>query len=148
MRQKKIVYFNFCTEFETLRFVVCFNRADRKGTDGGGLIAELAVYQEDTLKYDLEKATAAGDTLYLLQGRDENGKRSLRSSRASLLFGSSEEKLFRNVDNEKQLQKMIDEKMSTKEILNTWSVKQHAGENGFDFDTGFLTEYDGYHSKP
>lgn len=43
---------------------------------------------------------------------------------------------------------MIDGKMSTEEILNTWSIKQNAGENGFDFDTGFLTEYDGYHSKP
>lgn len=67
--------FNFCTEFKTLKVVVCFNCANRKVTDGGGLIAELATYQKDALGYDLKKATTAGDTLYVLQGRDENGKR-------------------------------------------------------------------------
>ena len=140
--------FNFCTEFKTLRLVVCFNRANRKVTDGGGLCAELAVYQKDTLGYDLAKANAAGDTLYVLQGRDENGKRTLRSSNKTLLLGQSEETLFKNADNEAQLQKMIDDNMTTKDILNTWSVKQKANENGFVFDTGFLTEYAGYHSHP
>lgn len=138
--------FNFCTEFETLKLVVCFNRADRKVTDGGGLIAETAVYQKDTLGYDLQKANDNGDTLYLLQGRDENGLRSLRNSPQTLKLGEKDEKLFKNEDNYTQLKKMIDDKMSVKEIFEKWSIKQAAGENGFEFDTGFLTEYSGYHS--
>ena len=140
--------FNFCTEFETLKLVVCFNRANRKVTDGGGLAAEVAVYQKDTLGCDLQKANAAGDTLYVLQGRDENGKRTLRNSSKTVLLGDTNETLFRNADNEAQLQKMIDGRMTVADILNTWSVRQAAGENGFDFNTGFLTEYAGYHSHP
>ena len=140
--------FNFCTEFKSLRVVVCFNRANRKVTDGGGLIAELAMYQKDALAYDLKKANTSGDTFYVLQGRDENGRRSLRNSNSSILLDSNKETLFKNVENEKQFQKMIDDKMTTRDILNTWSLKQEAGKNGFDFNTGFLTEYAGYHSHP
>ena len=140
--------FNFCTEFETLRLVVCFNRANRKVTDGGGLIAELAVYQKETLGYDLKKANDAGDTFYVLQGRDENGRRTLRSSNKTILFGSEEETLFKNADNDAQLQKMIDDRMTTEDILDYWSLKSIAGENSFEFDSGFLTEYAGYHSHP
>ena len=138
--------FNFCTEFETLKLVVCFNRANRKVTDGGGLIAEVAMYQKDTLGYDLQKANAEGDTLYVLQGRDENGKRTFRNSNRTLLLGSTDETLFKSAENETQLQRMIDDNMTTTDILNTWSIRQKANENGFDFDTGFLTEYAGYHS--
>ena len=138
--------FNFCTEFETLRLVVCFNRANRKVTDGGGLIAELAIYQKDTLGYDLKKANDSGDTLYVLQGRDENGKRTLRNSNSTILLGSEKETLLKNADNYAQLQKMIDDKMTTRDILNRWALRSTGGENGFDFDVGFLTEYAGYHS--
>ncbi len=139
--------FNFCTEFRTLKLVVCFNRANRKVTDGGGLIAEVAMYEKDTLGYDLATANATGDTLYLLQGRDENGKRSLRNSNCTIRLGSAEESLFKNNDNEIQLQRMIDESMTVVEILNSFAIKQEAGENGFAFRTGFLTEYAGYHSR-
>ena len=138
--------FNFCTEFRTLKLVVCFNRADRKVTDGGGLIAEVAMYEKDTLGYDLAKANAAGDTLYRLQGRDENGKRTLRNSNRTIRYGSEEEILFRSSENETQLQRMIDEHMTVRDILNSFAIKQEAGENGFDFNTGFLTEYAGYHT--
>lgn len=138
--------FNFCTEFETLKLVVCFNRANRKVSDGGGLIAELAMYQRDTLGYDLKKANDSDDTLYVLQGRDENGKRMLRSSNSTILLGSEKETLFRNADNYAQLQKMIDDHMTTGDILNTWSLKSTANENEFGFDIGFLEEYAGYHS--
>jgi hypothetical protein len=138
--------FNFCTEFETLKLVVCFNRANRKVTEGGGLIAEVAMYEKDTLDYDLEKANAAGNTLYVLQGRDENGKRSLVSSNCTIRIGSDEAILFNSSDNETQLQRMIDDNMTVSDILNSFAIKQAAGGNGFDFDTGFLTEYAGYHS--
>ena len=138
--------FNFCTEFRTLKLVVCINRANRKVTDGGGLIAEVAMYEKDALGYDLAGANAAGDTLYVLQGRDETGKRTLRNSNRTILL-SGEEALFKNTDNETQLQRMIDGKMTVADIINNFSIKQAAGENGFDFNTGFLTEYAGYHSK-
>ena len=117
-------------------------------TDGGGLIAELAMYQKDTLGYDLKKANDSGDTLYVLQGRDENGKRTLRSSNKTILYGSEKETLFKNADNYAQLEKMIEENLTTKDILNNWSLKSIADENVFEFDTGFLTEYAGYHSHP
>ena len=138
--------FNFCTEFETLKLVVCFNRANRKVTDGGGLVAEVAMYEKDTLGYDLAKANAAGDTLYVLQGRDENGKRTLRNSNRTIRIGSAEEVLFNGPENEAQLQRMIDDGMTVRDILNSFAIKQAAGENGFDFGTGFLTEYAGYHT--
>ena len=82
--------YNFCTEFANLKLVICFNRASRKITDGGGVISELAIYQRDTLGFDLAKANANGDTLYLLQGRDENGMRGLRASDSTLLLGKTE----------------------------------------------------------
>jgi hypothetical protein len=138
--------FNFCTEFETLRLVVCFNRANRKVTDGGGLIAELAIYQKDTLGYDLKKANDSDDTLYVLQGRDENGKRTLRNSNSTILLGSERETLLKNADNYAQLQKRIDDHMTTRDILNSWSLKSNADENEFEFEIGFLEDYAGYHS--
>ncbi|MDO4488416.1 MAG: hypothetical protein Q4B67_04960 [Eubacteriales bacterium] len=140
--------FNFCTEFNNLKFVICFNRASRKVTDGGGVCAELAVYQRDTLKYDLAKANAAGDTLYVLQGREENGKRGLRASDKTMRLGKDSELLFRNEDNDAQLQYMIDNKMTTADIINTFAIKTAADAEGnaLGFKYGFLKEYAGYHN--
>ena len=141
--------FNFCTEYETLKLVVCFNRASRKVTDGGGLAAEVAVYQNETLGYDLASANEAGDTYYVLQGRDENGMRTLRSSDMTLTYGSDEEKLFRDEDNEAQLQYMIDNKMTTEDIFNTFAISTAEDDenNVLGFKYGFLDEYAGYHSR-
>lgn len=126
--------FNFCTEFASLRTVVCFNRANRKITDGGGLIAEVAIYEKENLGYDYASARKAGDTFYLLQGRDENGLRSFRSSNKTLRFGATEERLFANDDNEKQLSEMIDAGLTVGEALNLYSGN-------------FLENYNGYHSR-
>lgn len=141
--------FNFCTEYETLKFVICFNRASRKVTDGGGLIAEIAVYEKDTLGYTLAAANEAGDTLYVLQGRDENGMRTLRNSNATLTYGSEEEKLFKNEDNEAQLQYLIDNAMSVTDAINTFAIKTAEDDenNLLGFKYGFLSEYNGYHSR-
>ena len=140
--------YNFCTEFANLKLVICFNRASRKVTDGGGVIAELAIYQRDTLGYDLAKANEAGDTLYVLQGREENGLRGLRNSNYTMLLGATEEKLFKNEDNEAQLQYMIDNAMTTEEIINTFAMKTAADaeNNVLGFKYGFLKEYAGYHN--
>lgn len=140
--------YNFCTEYANLKFVINFNRATRKVTDGGGLIAELAVYQRDTLGYTLETANQAGDTLYVLQGREENGLRGLRPSDKTMRFGADEEMLFRNEDNEAQLQYMIDNEMTTEDIINDFAMKTPADDenNVLGFEYGFLTKYAGYHN--
>lgn len=140
--------YNFCTEYETLKLVICFNRASRKVTDGGGVIAELAMYQRDTLGYDFAKADAAGDTLYVLQGREENGMRTLRNSNYTMRLGKTEELLFRGEDNFTQLQYMIDNNMTVEEVINTFAMKTAADaeDNVLGFKYGFLKEYAGYHS--
>lgn len=110
--------FNFCTEFKSLKMVICFNTASRSTTNGAGLVAETAIYQRDTLHYDLKSANEAGDTLYLLQGRDENGMRTFRNSNATIQLGKTEEKLFKDENNFEQLKYIQDHHLSTKEIFD------------------------------
>jgi len=140
--------YNFCTEFADLEVVTCFNRATRKVTDGGGVIAELACYQRDTLKYDYYAARTEGDTLYVLQGREENGLRSLRPARETMRYGKTSPILFRNEDNYAQLAKMVELGMDTKTVVDDFAIKtpENDPKYGFPFKYGFLTSYDGYHS--
>jgi phosphoserine phosphatase len=145
--------YNFCTEFEDLEVVCCFNRASRKVTDGGGVIAEVAVYQADTLYKGAESmydvARTDGDTLYVLQGREENGFRGLRPKKETMRLGKSSELLFRNEDNYTQLQYMIDNKMKIADAIDLFAIKMAAGAAGnpFTFKIGFLSEFSGYHSQ-
>lgn len=74
--------YNFVTEFSSMKLVVVYNRILGL-TDGGGLLATIAMYQKE-LGYDLRSANGKGDTFYVLQGRDENGLRRLRPSPASI----------------------------------------------------------------
>ena len=127
--------FNFCTEFADTKLVVCFNRGNRKITDGGGLIAETAIYERDVLGYDLRKANEAGDILFLLQGRDDNGLRSLRPSNATLTLGATEEKLFAGPENWAQYRTMCDSSMTVKQIIE-------------EFPIPFTEDYPGYRSIP
>lgn len=127
--------FNFCTEYESLKMVICFNRANRPCDEGGGLVAEVAVYQDSVLGYDLSSANAAGDTFYLLQGRDENGLRRLRPSNETIRLGSSEPSLFLNNDNYAALASFEAEGLSTEEIFNRYA------------DTFTDVKYAGYHNK-
>ncbi len=138
--------FNFCTEFKTLKLVCCFNRASRKVTDGGGLVAEVAMYEKNTLGYDFKTADEKGDTLYVLQGRDENGMRSFRNSNATLRYNSAEEKLFSNEDNQTQLDYIITNAMTVSEAFNTFAVKKSAEESPLNIKTGFFDSYSGYHT--
>ena len=141
--------FNFCTEFSSLKLALCFNRGSRKVTDGGGLIAETALYERDVLGYNLKKANAAGDILYLLQGRDENGLRTLRPSNATMRLGEDSEILLFNDENRAQLEWMAKNRMSVKEIMEKFSVITPADDpsNPLGFDYGFLKEYHGYRSR-
>lgn len=141
--------FNFCTEFGSTRLVVCFNRASRKVTDGGGLIAEVAVYEKETLKYNLRKAGRHSDIYYVLQGRDENGLRSFRPYQTTLRLGESEPKLLATDENYASLDYFNRNKLTVKDILETFSVKTDASDpsNPLGFTYGFLDSYDGYRSK-
>ena len=140
--------FNFCTEFESMKMVICYNRADRKITEGAGLVAVVAAYQQDTLNYNLATANAAGDTYYLLQGRDENGKRTLRPAKSTLRLGASEEQLFANADNETLLVYAQEHALTTAEIFDTCAITCEADDskNMLGIRYGYLDEYDGYHS--
>ena len=141
--------FNFCTEFSSMRLVVCFNRATRKVTDGGGLIAEVAMYEKETLEYDLKKATKAGDILYILQGRDENGMRSLRPSEKTIRLGEKTPKVFDGEDNARSLEYFKEKHLTVKEILETYCIATDVSDpsNPLGFSYGFLDRYDGYKSK-
>lgn len=140
--------FNFCTEYDSLQLVTCFNRADRSISDGGGLIAAIAMYQQNTLQYDLAKAIENKDTLYLLQGRDENDLRSLRNSNKTKKLGAKEDKLFKNEDNEKLLNYLIEKKEPIKTSIDRFAIKTSKDDpnNPLKVDYGFLDKYDGYHS--
>ena len=140
--------YDFCTNFQSMRMVVCFNRANRKVTDGGGLIAALAIHQRDNLGLNIRKAGRKGETLYLLQGRDENNQRTLRPSNTTLRFGENEEQLFRGPENEQLLQYFKDNQLSTGEILNTFCIKTNLKDSPLGFPYGWHTSYKGYHSIP
>lgn len=127
--------FNFCTEYSSLKMVVCLNRANRTFDEGGGLVAEVAVYQNRVLGYDLKKANAEGDTYYLLQGRNENGLRTLRPSSETILLGGTEPRLFCNEDNFAALRSFETHGLTTGEIFNRYA------------DTFTVVKYAGYHNK-
>ena len=142
--------FNFCTEFESLRLVICYIRADRKITEGAGLIAVAAVYQQQSLGYDLKKANDEDDTLYILQGRDENGLRSLRASNETIRLGETEPNLFANADNQKLLDYAARHKLTTQQLIDGFCIATPARDLGnlLGVDHGHLQSYSGYHSIP
>lgn len=115
--------FHFCTEYRSMKLAVCFNRADRKPTDGGGFISALALYQQDELRYDLNAANASGDTLYLLQGRNENGQRTLYPDQASIRLGEQKKTLLSGAENNAQLQEMTDSGLTVREIVDQFAAK-------------------------
>lgn len=139
--------FNFCTEYADMKLVVCYNRGTREVTDGGGLISELAIYQRDGLGLDFMTAAGSGETLYLLQGRDENGRRGLRPSNATLRYTEGEEILFATSENQAQLDWIKANKLSTAEVLDKFCIFTDARESPLGFEYGWLDEYSGYHSR-
>ncbi len=135
---------NFCTEYANTKLVINFNRANRKVTDGGGIAAAIAIYQRDYLGYDLATATANGDTLYVLQGREENGLRGLRSSNFTMRLGKDTELLFREDNNFIMLHYMIANELTTEEAINLFTVKTAAEDSVIDVKYGCVSEYAGY----
>ena len=138
--------FNFCTEFADMKMVICYNRADRKITDGGGLVAIAAMYQKNS-GLDLKSANKKGDTLYLLQGRDENGKRSLRNSNYTLKYQESSEKLYANEDNYALHGYLALHQLSIENFFNTFVIKTPSEQSVIGVKYGYLSSYAGYHSS-
>ena len=139
--------FNFCTEFQSLKLVICYNRANRKITEGAGLIAVAAMYQKH-LGYDLAKANEEDDTLYILQGRDENGLRTLRASEETVRLGQTQPQLFANEDNQKLLDYAIRHKLTTQQLIDNFCIVTPAKDLGnlLGVDHGHLETFNGYHN--
>ena len=137
--------FNFCTEFKNMKMVICYNRANRKITEGAGLVAIAAMYQKES-GVDLKTANDSGDTLYLLQGRNENSKRTLRESNYTIRFNETEEKLFANQDNFKLFDYVKSEKLTLKEFFDHFAIKTNAENSVIGVAHGHLDLYPGYHS--
>ena len=137
--------FNFCTEFKSMKMVICYNRANRKITEGAGLVAIAAMYQKEN-GLDLKSANNNDDTYYLLQGRDENGKRSLRESNKTIRFKEKEEKLFANEDNDKLFNYLKDNKLTLGQYFNKFVIKTNQEESEIGVAYGYLDSYSGYHS--
>ena len=137
--------YNFCTEFDSMKLVICYNRADRKITEGAGLVAIAAAYQSEN-GINLKNANKNGDTYYLLQGRDENGKRSLRESQYTLKYNSTQEKRFANEDNETLFNYLKENKLSLKDYYDTFCIKTRAEDSVIGVAYGYLNAYSGYHN--
>jgi len=138
--------YEFCTVFKSLKLVVIFNV--NKSINSSGILNCIALYQRNGLEYDLKKANQAGDTYYVLQGRDENGLRSLRNSDASISLGSETEKLHADADCEQMLKYMMDHKLPIKKYIDMFTIQTaaNADNNVLGISYGFRTFYAGYHS--
>lgn len=117
--------FNFCTEFKNTKEVLVLNR-QRK--DDAALCAAIAIWQQQN-HTDLAKANGTGNTLFLLQGRNEN-KGTLWSDNQTLLLGKTE-KVFLSEKAKKALDQ-LQQGQSIKKVLQT-NTK--------------LKNYDGYKTK-
>ncbi len=136
---------NFCTEYANTKLVINFNRANRKVTDGGGISTVIALYQRDYLGYtDLATANAAGDTFYVLQGRQENGLRGLLASDFTLRLGKDALLLTRSEDHLAMLNYMIENGLTTEEAINLFTVKTNAEDAPIGIKYGCVSEYNGY----
>ena len=136
---------NFCTEYANTKLVINFNRANRKVTDGGGISSVIALYQRDYLGYtDLATANAAGDTFYVLQGRQENGLRGFLASDFTLRLGKDALLLTRSEDHMAMLNYMIENGLTTEEAINLFTVKTSAEDSVIGIKHGCVSEYNGY----
>jgi len=109
--------FNFCTSFASLKMVLCLNIANKKTTDPAFWVAATALYERDVLDYDLISANKKGETLYLLQGRNENGYRTFINGNATIKLGYETPILFLNEENETYLAQMKEHMPEIKDIL-------------------------------
>ena len=138
--------FAFCTSFDSMRLVLCINRANRRPEDGGSLMARAALFQkavrEGRAKAAANERSSAGpavgtagmetsgmetsgmetsgtETVYLLQGRSEQGLRGFRKGPETLLFGEKGAILFQKQDNILLQERDLRDAKSVREILGS-----------------------------
>ncbi|WP_312093316.1 hypothetical protein [Aminipila sp.] len=123
--------FNFCSEFKDTAVNLILNR---QRSDDAGLLSVAAVYQKEK-GIDLASAQASGDTLFLLQGRDEN-KGILLPQAECINLGKTDALLF------------SDKAQSWYEMLQSGQYKTIGDMiNDCVSITGKLAQYDGYKTK-
>ena len=134
--------FNFSTEFDSLRLVQLMNRL-RKATDGGGIIQVVAMKQAAD-GIDLAKANAAGDVLYTINGRDENGGYLIQEQGVVPL--GKEYRVFANDDLKKIYDWYSASDLTVGEFINKFAIVTPANAKGNELKVpfGFLEKYSGY----
>ncbi len=125
--------FFFCTEFASMKLALIFNRACFREGDPAVLLAQTALVQRKRRMTPL-KAAESGDTLYLLQGRNENGPRSLRPGAASRQIGRRP-RLFSAAESLRSLRAMKRSRALTAELIEA------------RLPEAFKAEFAGYHSR-
>ncbi len=125
--------FYFCTEFSSLKLVLFFNRACFGQDDPGLLPGYLSLIQRRRHE-TLASAAEKGDTLYLLQGRDEAGRRSLRAGMKTRRVGSLLPRLFGDRASYRRLKSMKKSGLPMPELIRTGLPPEAAAD------------YRGYHS--
>ena len=110
--------FNFCTEFKDTKAVLIVNR-QRK--DDAALCAGIAVWQKEQV-IDLATANKNADSLFLLQGRNENNG-TFWPDDSTLLLGKKE-KVFLSAKGKKALEQ-LNSGMSIAQVLKTDTKLEH-----------------------
>lgn len=103
--------FNFCTEYADTKAVLVINRGR---SDDAALCAAAAIWQKNN-GITLAEANKNGDTLYLLQGRNENTG-TLWPSDQTQLLGKSENVILS--DKAQEAIKQLDAGKSIRDIFN------------------------------
>ncbi len=140
--------FNFCTEFSSLKMVICFNQGRGTVTEAGPLMGIISLYQEEAFGYNLLRAIKAKDTLYLLQGRDETGKRELIPAHGSLNCGRELVVINDDPAYAALSLSVFALRNTIKDTLHNCALIHRDDEprNTLGYNCGFLDSYDGYHS--
>ncbi|MBQ0080802.1 MAG: HAD family hydrolase [Alistipes sp.] len=139
--------FYFATEFESVELVLYFNTGVSSTQNGLGLLSMLALYEEEDLAYNYRKAKKAGDILFLLQGRNENGRRTLIPSKGNIACGRKDEILFGSFDCYHELKYIKKSGMSIKDAVNSLSKKTSKDDSPFHIAYGWIDNYAGYKTR-
>lgn len=139
--------FYFATVFESLELALYFNTGISSPKNGSGLVSMLALYEEEVLQYDYRKARKADDILFLVQGRNENGKRTLIPSKCNIAYGTKDEILFGSFDCYHTLKYIKKSGLSIKDAINTLSKKTSENESPFHVAYGWTENYQGYRTR-
>jgi hypothetical protein len=110
-------------------------------------LANIARYQRDVLGWDLADANAAGETLFVLQGRNLNGTRSFIAGDGLIGLGKTEPSALDD-GSKAQIEWMKSQGTDIGKIIETLCIKTNADDpdNVIGVKYGFRNYYGGYHS--